>query len=70
MASQYLTKEGLEKLEKELEELKSKKLPEVVERIAAAKEFLINGVKYSFPAKLGEYTPGIATGVGRCYSSR
>ncbi len=35
----------------------------VVPVLACAKEYLIHGVKYSFPVKLGEYTPGIATGV-------
>ncbi len=39
-------------------------IPSLRPVLAAAKEFLINGVKYSFPVKLGEYTPGIATGVG------
>lgn len=34
----YLTKEGLEKLKKEFEESRSVKLPEVIERIARAKE--------------------------------
>lgn len=31
--------------------------------LAAAKEYLVYGVKYSFPASLGEYTPGILTGI-------
>ena len=30
----------------------------------AAAEYLLHGLKYSFPAKIGEYTRGIATGVG------
>lgn len=32
--------------------------------VAAAEEFLINGLKYLIPAKLGEYTRGIPTAVG------
>lgn len=32
--------------------------------LASSEEFLINGVKYLFPAKLGEYTRGIPTSVG------
>lgn len=32
--------------------------------IAAAEEFLINGLKYLIPGKLGEYTRGIPTAVG------
>jgi transcription elongation factor GreA len=35
---QYLTKDGLEKLKKELEEIKQVKMPEVIERIARARE--------------------------------
>ena len=38
MTAQYLTKEGLEKLEKELDYLKKEKMPEIIERIARAKE--------------------------------
>ena len=38
MVSHYLTKEGLEKLKIELESLRNQKMPEVVERIARAKE--------------------------------
>lgn len=38
MSPHYLTKEGLEKLKKELEDLKNHKLPEVIERIVRAKE--------------------------------
>ncbi|MCL5795017.1 MAG: transcription elongation factor GreA [Patescibacteria group bacterium] len=38
MTTHYLTKEGLEKLKKEHDDLKSNKLPEVIERIARAKE--------------------------------
>lgn len=29
--------------------------------LASAKEYLIHGIKYSFPAKLGEYSPGVRT---------
>jgi len=32
--------------------------------IASAEEFLINGLKYLIPAKLGEYTRGIPTAIG------
>ena len=32
--------------------------------IAAAEEFLVNGLKYLFPGKLGEYTRGVPTGIG------
>lgn len=32
--------------------------------LSAVKEYLVHGVKYSFPAKLGEITPGMPTGVG------
>ena len=39
------------------------KIPSLIPIKAAAKEYLIHGIKYSFPVKLGEYTPGIATGV-------
>ena len=39
-------------------------IPSLIAVKAAAKEFLIHGLKYCFPVKLGEYTPGIATGVG------
>ena len=38
MGSNYITKEGLEKLKAELENLRKNKMPEVVERIARAKE--------------------------------
>src|SRR3989338_1716467 len=38
MTINYITKEGLEKLKQELERLKKVKMPEVVERIARAKE--------------------------------
>jgi transcription elongation factor GreA len=38
MNKQYITKEGLEKLRVELEELKKQKMPDVVERIARARE--------------------------------
>ena len=38
MSPQYITKEGLEKLKKELEYLKNEKMPEIIERIARAKE--------------------------------
>lgn len=38
MGPQYITKEGLEKLKKELEYLKNERMPEIVERIARAKE--------------------------------
>lgn len=38
MAQSYLTKEGLEKLQQELEHLKKVKMPEIVERIARAKD--------------------------------
>ena len=38
MSLNYITKEGLEKLKEELEYLKKEKMPEVVERIARAKE--------------------------------
>ncbi|OGY48152.1 MAG: transcription elongation factor GreA [Candidatus Buchananbacteria bacterium RIFCSPHIGHO2_01_FULL_47_11b] len=38
MGSHYLTNEGLTKLKKELEFLKNEKMPEIVERIARAKE--------------------------------
>ena len=38
MSSQYLTKEGLEKLKNELEDLENNKLPQVAERIGIAKE--------------------------------
>lgn len=31
--------------------------------VEAAKEYLIHGVRYSFPSKLGEFTRGIATGI-------
>jgi hypothetical protein len=36
--------------------------PSLVPILVAAKEFLIYGIKYTFPVKLGEYTPGIPTG--------
>ena len=32
--------------------------------IEATQEYLLHGLKYSFPAKLGEMTPGIATSIG------
>ena len=32
--------------------------------IAAAEEFLITGLKYVFPGKLGQYTRGLSTGIG------
>lgn len=38
MGSNYITKSGLEKLKEELEHLRKVKMPEVVERIARAKE--------------------------------
>jgi len=38
MSPNYITKEGLEKIKEELENLKKKKMPDVVERIARAKE--------------------------------
>src|SRR3989344_4891109 len=38
MSSHYLTKDGLEKAKKELEFLKNEKMPEIIERIARAKE--------------------------------
>jgi len=38
MGANYITKEGLEKLEQELEYLKKQKMPAIIERIAAAKE--------------------------------
>ncbi|MDX9892970.1 MAG: transcription elongation factor GreA [Patescibacteria group bacterium] len=38
MGTNYITKEGLEKLKEELEYLKKTKMPEVVERISRAKE--------------------------------
>ncbi len=38
MAKHYLSKEGHEKLEQELESLKNTELPKVIERIAVAKE--------------------------------
>ena len=38
MGTNYVTKEGLEKLKEELHHLKKVKMPEVVERIATAKE--------------------------------
>ncbi|MFA6321866.1 MAG: transcription elongation factor GreA [Candidatus Buchananbacteria bacterium] len=38
MGTNYLTKQGLQKLEEELEYLKKIKMPEVIERIARAKE--------------------------------
>jgi len=38
MGSNYVTKEGLDKLKKELEHLKKEKMPEIIERIARAKE--------------------------------
>ena len=38
MSPQYITREGLEKLKKELEYLKNEKMPEIIERIARAKE--------------------------------
>ncbi len=38
MALHYLTKDGLEKLKKELDFLKNEKMPEIIERIARAKE--------------------------------
>jgi transcription elongation factor GreA len=38
MGSNYITKEGLEKLKVELEDLKKNKMPDVIERIAKAKE--------------------------------
>jgi len=38
MPTNYITKEGLEKLKKEFEYLKKEKMPEVIERIARAKE--------------------------------
>jgi len=38
MGTNYLTKQGLEKIKEELEYLKKAKMPEVIERIARAKE--------------------------------
>lgn len=38
MGPNYITKEGLEKLKEELEHLRKEKMPEVVDRIARAKE--------------------------------
>lgn len=38
MATQYITKEGLEKIEEELADIRSRRMPEVIERIARAKE--------------------------------
>ncbi len=38
MSTNYITKNGLEKIEEELEYLKKIKMPEVIERIARAKE--------------------------------
>lgn len=38
MGTNYLTKQGLQKIEEELEYLKKIKMPEVIERIARAKE--------------------------------
>lgn len=38
MTSPYVTKDGFEKLQKELEDLKTSQLPRVIERIARAKE--------------------------------
>lgn len=38
MSPNYLTKSGLEKLKQELEQLKKEKMPQVVERIATARE--------------------------------
>lgn len=32
--------------------------------IDAAEEFLISGIKFFFPGKLGEYTRGVPTGIG------
>lgn len=39
-------------------------IPNLMPVYPAAKEFLVHGIKYVFPVKLGEYTPGIATAVG------
>jgi transcription elongation factor GreA len=38
MGPHYITQAGLEKLKKEVEQLKSEKMPEIIERIARAKE--------------------------------
>lgn len=38
MSPNYITKQGLNKLKEELEQLKKEKMPEVIERIARAKE--------------------------------
>src|SRR3989338_4893228 len=38
MGANYITKDGLNRIKEELEYLKKKKMPEVVERIARAKE--------------------------------
>src|ERR1700677_4418732 len=32
--------------------------------INAAEEFLVSGIKFFFPAKLGEYTRGVPTAIG------
>ncbi len=42
---------------------KQRKGPLPVPVLASAEEYLIHAVKYSFPAHLGEYTPGIPTGI-------
>lgn len=38
MGANYITKDGLEKLKEELEDLKKNKMPDVIERIARAKD--------------------------------
>jgi len=43
--------------------LRKDKQLQFVPVISAAEEFLVSGLKYLFPGKLGEYTPGIPTGV-------
>ena len=43
--------------------LRKDKQLQFVPVISAAEEFLVNGLKYLFPGKLGEYTRGIPTGV-------
>ena len=43
---------------------KTEESGEFIPIIATAEEFLISGLKYLFPGKLGEYTRGMPTGIG------
>lgn len=43
--------------------LRKEKKSQLIPILAAAEEFIISGLKYTFPAQLGEYTRGIPTAV-------